>query len=310
MTPLPIIEKFSIVAPLGLCFHDVVTGERVTDGLKVAVYPATMRARKNKTLALPNRSGIYVLHQADGLENFAHGAGDAAFWAENAPEKAYVVEVSDNERRFQSFRFTAELPVKGLYQWENVPAASPSKSLASIPVYSAPTRKITGGMSVVRAHLRDASGAPAAWAVLEARFEGNLVARGMADRDGQVALIFPTLAPQNNPLTSPPGSATQISLTEQNWILDLTIKYEPNIFQSSPFIPAESEEEIFPDLRLVLAQATGRLWADVEQTEEYETAALYLGRELVLRSRAAQILSPMPASATVNSSYLFVSPAI
>lgn len=310
MTPLPIIEKLSLVAPLGLCFHDVTTGERINDGLNVSIYAETPVVRKNKVSAFPNRSGVYVLHTAPGLEDFINGAGDAQFWEDNPPQKSYIVEVSDNEKRFQSFQFTVELPVKGIYQWENIPPASPNKNLASVPVYPAPTRKILGGMSVVRAHLRESANIPASWAVLEARFEGNLVARGIADRDGQVVLIFPTLAPQSNPLTSPPASATQISLAEQNWLLDLTVKYEPNIFQVSPSIDAEEGEEIFPDLRLVLAQATGRLWADTEQTEEYEAATLNLGRELVLRSRAAEVLSPPPDSETVYSSYLFVSPAI
>jgi hypothetical protein len=310
MTLLPIIEKLSIVAPLGLCFHDVATGERINEGLNVSVYPVTTNARKKRASAFANRSGVYVLYKAPGLEDFINGAGDAEFWEENTPQKSYVVEVSDNEKRFQSFQFTIELPVKNIYQWENIPVASPNKNLASVPVYSAPTRKISGGMSVVRATLRDASDVPAAWAVLEARFEGNLVARGIADQDGQIVLIFPTLAPQSDPLISPPATATQISLAEQNWILDLTVKYEPDIFQSSPPVPAESDEEVFPDLRLALAQAPGKLWADVEQTEEYETATLNLGRELILRSRAAEVLSPMPDSATVFSSYLFVSPAI
>ncbi len=307
MTLPLIIEKLSIVAPLGLCFHDAATGERIGDGLNVSVYPATASVWKTRASAVPNRVGVYVLHRAPGLADFANGAGDAEFWEDNPPQKTYVVEVSDNEKRFQNFKFTVELPVKGIYQWENIPAVSPNKNLASIPVYSAPTRKVLGGMSVVRAHLRESEDVPAAWAVLEARFEGNLVARGIADSDGQIVLIFPTLAPQSEPLISPPATATQISLADQNWILDLTIKYEPNIFQTSP--PAESDEEVFPDLRLALAQAAGTLWADAEQTEEYETATLNLGRELILRSRKAGV-SPMPVSETAYSSYLFVSPAI
>ena len=310
MTPLPIIEKLSLVAPLGLCFHDVTTGERINDGLNVSVYAETSGVRKNRVSAFPNRSGVYVLHTAPGLENFTGGAGDAEFWEDNPPQKSYIVEVSDNEKRFQSFQFTVELPVKGIYQWENIPPTSPNKNIASVPVYPAAARKILGGMSVVRAHLRESVEVPASWAVLEARFDGNLVARGIADRDGQVVLIFPTLAPQSNPITSPPSNATQISLAEQNWILDLTVKYQPSILQVSPSIEAENGEEILPDLRLVLAQAAGKLWADFEQTEEYEEATLNLGRELILRSRAAEVLSPPPDSETVYSSYLFVSPAI
>lgn len=323
MTLSPVIETLYLVAPLGLCFHDAATGERISDGLNVSVYPETTSVRKHRMSAVANRSGVYVLHKAYGLENFPHGTGDAEFWQDNPPQKPYIVEVSDTERRFQSFRFTVDLPVRGIYQWENNPIVSPSKTLSSIPLYSSPTRKVFGGISVIRAELcespanaspdlpfQDETGLnPASFAVLEARFEGDLVARGIAGRDGKIALLFPSLSPQSNPLVSPPATATRVSLAEQEWELDLTIKYEPNIFQNSPPDLSESDEEVFPDLRLVLAQATGTIWADAGKAEEYTTATLYPGRELILRSRA-EIFSPMPDEATADSSFLFVSPAI
>lgn len=310
MAPLSIIERFSIVAPLGVCFHDTSTGERVFDGLEVAAYPANSGIWKNKTSLRPNRFGVYVLQKIKGLEDFSIGNGDAEFWSNNPPEKPYIIEVSDIEQRFQPFQFMLELPVKGLYKWENIPASSPNKTLESIPLYSAPTRKISGGMSVVRAQLQNVGGVPASFAVLEARFNGILIARGIADRGGQIVLIFPSLAPQSNPLVSPPASATRITLADQNWNLDLTVKYQPNIFQISPPDLIQSEEENIPDLRLVLAQAEGTLWADSGQTEEYTTAVLQTGRELILRSRQSAHTSPMPDSETALSSFLFVSPAI
>lgn len=205
MTTFPVIEKLFLVAPLGLCFHDAATGERVSDGLKVAVYTASKTISRHRVNALLNRSGVYVLQKVYGLENFSHGAGDAEFWTNNPPNKLYVVVVYDVEKRFQPFQFTVKLPVKGIYQWESVPTASPNKNLPSIPLYSAPTRKVTGGMSVIRAELCQIDESPASAAVLEARFNGTLAARGIADREGRVALIFPTLAPQNNPIASPPA---------------------------------------------------------------------------------------------------------
>ncbi|CAN5805353.1 hypothetical protein BH20ACI4_BH20ACI4_11940 [soil metagenome] len=310
MTPLPIIESFSIVAPLGVCFHDTATGDRVLGGLEVFAYPSSAGVWKNKTALRPNRQGVYVLQKIKGLGDFSSGNGDAEFWKENPPEKNYIVEVSDIEGRFQAFQFTVKLPVRGIYEWENIPLSSPNRVLKSIPLYSAPPRKISGGAAVVRAQLKESSGVPAALAVLEARFEGTLVARGIADRDGQTVLIFPSLAPQTNPIVSPPATSTRISLAEQNWNLDLTVKYQPNIFQTSPSEIIEDDEEKLPDLRLVLAQAEGTLWADGGQTEEYTTAVLQTGRELVLRSRPNANTSPMPDTETVSSSFLFVSPAI
>ena len=300
----PIIEKLTLVAPLGLCFHDAATGERIIDGLSVSVYPVTDTVWKRKTTASPNRSGVFVLHEAVGLEEFTRGTGDADFWQKNPPQKSYIVEVFDNENRFQSFQFELKLPVRGIYQWENVPLGSPSKSMSSIPLYSAPSRKTLGAMAVIRAELRESREKPASLAVLEARFNGTLVARGMADREGRIVLMFPALSPQNNPFTSPPSDATRIPLADQTWNLDLAIKYEPGIFQTSP--PSESNEEALPDLRLVLAQANGTLWANAGKTESFTTAVLQIGRELILRSREASNLSPPTETA---SSYLFVSPA-
>src|SRR5215213_9355000 len=176
MFPIQIIEKLSLVAPLGLCFHDAATGERVMDGLSVSAYPAANTVRQKRTAMFPNRSGVYVLHKAEGLGRFARGAGDADFWQNNPPQKPFVVDVSDNESRFQPFRLTLQLPVKGIYQWENSPPASPNKKVSSIPLYSAPARKVLGGMAVIRAELRESREDAAAFAVLEARFKGSLVA--------------------------------------------------------------------------------------------------------------------------------------
>lgn len=304
MTTLTLIEKLPLVAPLGLCFHDAATGEKVADGLKISVYPLTDNFRKIKTDALPNRSGVFVLQKAYGLENFRNGAGDAEFWANNPPRKTYIAEVFDAENRFQPFSFTLQLPVKGIYGWENTPPLSPNKTAASIPLYSAPTRKVTNAMAVIRAELRRADGKPAAFAVLEARFGGDLIARGIGDREGKIVLIFPTLAPQSNPLASPPTNATNAALAEQRWILDLNVKYQLSIFQSSPPIAEEIAGENLPDLRRVLTQPSGKIWVDAAQTEELKTVVLRLGKELILRSKA-EVGSPPEV---VSSSFLSVSP--
>lgn len=310
MTVMPqIIESFSLVAPLGLCFHDAATGERVGDGLRVEVHPVSQSPWKKRNKAVPNRVGVYVLHSAYGLKNFPFGKGDKDFWQDNPPNKSYIVEVIDELNRFQPFQFTVELPVKGIYEWESIPVSSPSNNLFSIPLYSTPTRLPLAGMSVIRASLFENDGKPASFAVLEARFEGNLIARGIADSQGRIALIFPSLSPQNNPIVSPPAQATRISLAEQKWDLDLTLKYQPNVFVSSPSASV-SDDETLPDLKLVLGQANGSLWANTEKTEEFTTAVLRFGKELILRSRLADVVSPMPGDETVFSSNVYVSPAI
>lgn len=309
MTSQTVIEKLSLVAPFGVCLHDAATGERVADGLNVAVYAANQSAGTRRDYAAPNRSGVFVVQKIRGLENFARGAGDAEFWKENPPSKTYVVEVFDVERRFLPFRFLAALPVRGIYRWEIAPAASPNKTLPSVPLYSAPTRRTAGAMSIIRAELRRADANPASWAVLEARINNSLIARGIADKNGRVVLIFPTPAPANKPLVSPPAAAVRASLSEQKWTLNLTVKYQPSIFQTSPPISMDANSEFLPDLRLALAQTNGALWANAAQTERFKTAVLQVGRELILRSRASGSASP-PDSSTAFSSFLLTSPAV
>ncbi|MEO6588179.1 MAG: hypothetical protein ABIP06_02525 [Pyrinomonadaceae bacterium] len=308
MTLIPIIERFSIVAPLGVCFHDAAAGARIFDGLSVFAYPANEDVRKNKTELLPNRQGVFVLQKIKGLEEFSRGGGDDEFWKNNPPEKSYILEVSDIEKRFQPFQLIVKLPVRGLYKWENIPALSPNKNQESIPLYSSPTRKTSGGMSVIRAKLHEKNGASAANAVLEARFEGKLIARGIADSDGQIVLIFPALAPQSKPLASPPLSSKRISLAEQEWKIDFTVNYKPGVFQSVPPETKSGTEEILPDLKLVLAQKKGKLWVDDGQSEQFTTAVLQTGKDLILRSRKSAVGSP-PASETVFLSFLSVKPA-
>jgi hypothetical protein len=293
-TPL-VIETLSLVAPLGLCFHDAATDEKVNDGLSVSVYPAAQKNIKNiwrkRTEAFPNRSGVYVLHKAYGLEEFTRGVtADAEFDKEDKDKKPFIVEVVDNENRFQSFQFQLTLPVRGIYKWKNIPNGSPNQTLPSIPLFSAATRKASGGMSVIRAELHESIEKAASFAVLETRLNGNRVARGIADKDGKIALFFPSL--------SPPESATRVPLAEQQWLLDLTIRYKP-----SPPVSG-SDEEKFPDLEL-LAQATGKLWANEERTEKFEQATLRFGKELILRSRAKTV----PGAEPTDSSFLFVNPA-
>ena len=149
--------------------------------------------------------------------------------------------MEDLERRFLPFSFVAELPFKGLYNWTSPldPApASPPDLPRNVPLYSAPTRRAPAGMAVVRAELRDAVlDAPAAWAVVEARLEGQLLARGFADERGQLALIFPYPAPLKFPPVSPPDSpptAQGPPLMQQEWHITLSAAYAP---QSPPSTP-------------------------------------------------------------------------
>jgi hypothetical protein len=170
-------------------------------------------------------------------------------------------------------------------------------------------------MAVLRADLWDTSiDAPAAWAVIEAFTAGKLIARGIADDAGRIAVIFSFPTPLSFAPASPPGSplgsppiATSPPLTEQVWPLELHAFYTPDRPVVSP--PDFVEGPPLPDLRFTLSQPPATLWADAEQTEILQETNLRFGRELILKSRPSPSSPPSPLSQP-RDSVLFITPAV
>jgi hypothetical protein len=302
--PVHVLERLTLVAPLGVTFHDTVTGLRVGSGLDVAIYQKTIPT--SRAQMFPNPSGVYVATSAPGLSReFAFGAGDDEFWSSLPAPQLYVMEVSDNERRFQPFSLEIDLPQRGIFNWVSPLETSPpaSDKPASIPLYSAPARRSPPGMAVVRADLRDATrDAPAAWAIVEARYEGNLIARGMTDERGSLALIFPYPAPATFAASSPSESPPTIhspKLYEQKWDVEISAGYAG--------VAEGATVPLIPDLRATLEQLSlppARLWKDHVGGAELKSIELHYGRESVLKTEDAASSSP-PA----QPSALLVTPA-
>jgi len=294
---------------MGLRFCDLTSGVLVGDGLDVQVYPAGNPA--TRVAAVANRRGVYVLHHAPGLRELEHGEGDEGFWQNLPPARDFVIEVNDNQRRFQSFQFTASLPVRGIYKWIEPVPSSPPTPIESIPLHSSPVRSVPSGMAVVRADLWDASNdTPASWAVMEASLNDRVIGRSIADEEGRIALIFPYPAPRPFSISSPPASPVgsppapnSLPLTEQVWPITLRALYTPVRPIASPPSLVESEPEL-PELRFTLSQPEATIWADAAFTEPLFEASLQYGQELILQSTAAAS-PPSPA----RQSVLFITPA-
>lgn len=310
-TPFITLDRLTMVAPLGVRFHDTMTGKLVGDGLSVWVYPPDKPTARRR--ALGNRKGIYVLHHAYGLRDREQGDGTQAYWDNPIPpNKDFIIEVSDDERRFQPVQFTASLPARGVFQWDG-PDDSPPVPLSSVPLFSSPVRTSPGGMAIIRAELWDTSiDGPASWAVLEAYDGARRIAQGIADELGRIALIFSYPAPITFASSSPPGSplgsppvASGPPLVEQVWALGLRALYTPDRPVSSPLNSVEADQS-FPDLRFTLSQPEATLWADAELSEILLETNLRFGRELILKSRPA-LGSPLSAT---GDSVLFITPAV
>jgi hypothetical protein len=271
------LEKFSLIAPLGLRFWDEVTAKPIGDGLKIEAYPVNQPYRR--VAAFVNQSSIYILRDLPGLRDLEQGFAEQEFLDGTVQKWAFVVEVEDLEGRFQPFRFTVQAPQRGIYVGEDLLAESPPRRPFGIPLFSTAGRSVPALMAVMRADLFDSqSQRPAAWAVLEARLNGALLGRGLADGNGRVALIFPYPELQLNALGSPPDAAVHSppfagpTLKEQRWLIEVKAFYQP-----------QSSIETIPDLQVVLSQPSATLWKKENQLE-LEEVILSFGEELILKS--------------------------
>jgi hypothetical protein len=292
MTTIRKLERVTLTAPLGMRFQDVVTGEFIGSGLSVLAYQAGNPARWFQLAA--NRSGVYALHHAAGLTDFERRGADEV-WQAPLPLKTFVIEVTDQERRFLPFQLRVELPARGLYAWVSPVTGSPVSSEPGVPLYSAASRQVPAGMAVARAQLEDVvHHKPASWAVLETHYNGRLLGRGIADEMGRVAVIFPYPAPRASPFASPLGSPPAGSgkpLFLQEWSLELRAFYSPPLAS-----PLEQAEAALPDLHSALGQKEAVLWDDIALTTPVTEAVLGYGRELILRSRDDGVSPPARAS--------------
>lgn len=270
-------EHLARVTPLGMRFWDQVAMSCVSEGLVVTAYPVSNPQRR--AYATVNRSGIFTVQNLPGLRAVEYGTGDAVFWANLPPPSSFVVEVVDERGRFQPFQFTVDLPVKGLLPWAPDVADSPPNMLPALPLYSTPARAVPAGMAVLRADLKDwIAEKPASWAVLEARLDGQPPVRGIAGKDGRIALVFPYPEPLSGPLGSPPESppsGERKPLLAQKWSVTLQAWYSASVLVPNRL-----------DLSSVFTQQPATLLATVSPATILNSATLEFGKDLIVKTAA------------------------
>lgn len=267
--------------PLGLRFWDRTSGRIVGDGLEITAYPAaqpTLRAT-----AIANTSGGWVLPALPLLGGDMRRADREDPWSPAPAQRAYRVEVVDAQRRFVPFSFPVRAPLQGFATWQCAGDTAPPP-IGAIPLFSSPTRPTPITLAALRAELVDAAtGAPAAWAVLEVDVPGQPALRGIADEAGRVAVLFAypeASATGEGPELSPTGPADP-PYTDQRWTLALRVRYTPRP-------PAAA-----PDLCTTLSQAPASLWSDSNRTAPLTSASLRYGRELIVRTTDSTSGRPM-----------------
>jgi hypothetical protein len=164
-------------------------------------------------------------------------------------------------------------------------------------------------MAAMRAHLVEWQpgtspvGKPAAWALVEAHLKNRLLARGIADDQGRIALIFPYPEPASPLFGSPPDflasppAGTRIPLGEQEWSVELEAAYTRHSAEDS------ISGDRIPELSEILSQPPATLWADSQAGQPLDPVKLKFGRELVVRS--TDFTRSPPEGAPV----LFITPA-
>jgi len=274
-----VLERDPHVTPLGVRFHDTVTGALVSDGL-VVTHPVTRPPGRAAAIVTP--SGAFVASGFPGLRAAELGAGDEPYWDAPPASGRYTIEVEDTRGRFHAFRFDADLPARGDFEPTCVETHSPPLGHGSVPLFSTPARTVVAGAAAVRADVWDVEAdAPASWAVVEATPAGGPTAVGVADARGSVVVILPYPEPAVAD-GSPPGQP--VPLAQQSWPLDLRVLYEP-----------AAPPPVVPDLCDVLEQAEATVVAAESPPTALTTATLEFGREVVLRTAGRAELLVVPA---------------
>lgn len=268
-----IIERQTIFTPLGIRFWDPATDSQVAHGLRVRAWPdgATWPVRT----AFRTGSGIYAFQGLPGLRDLEYPAANGGGLSSPPVQERFVVAVEDEQRRFLPVTLRVDAPFDGIYPTA-LAFSPPGEALPGFFLFSAPWRA-AAALAVVRAELvRESTGQPAAHAVLELHVEGSGLWHGIADERGSVAVFFPIPPFQATLGSSPPGP--QAPPQAQQWQVTARVLFEPDHLET----PAGADQ---PDLRTILTQAGGVLWAAAAGAPAaFLSATLTFGQDLVLRS--------------------------
>ncbi len=281
-----VLDRFSLVTPLGIRFWDGVTNSVIADdSLRVTTYPEVNA--NLKTQGFSNSQGVYIFRNLPGLRVIENGGGEnsATFWSNPPVQLPYVIEGKDNAQRFLPFQISLTLPQHGLFALPCVNVGTPPTPTTLVPLFSAPARAVPGGLAVLHAELWDFNTKnAAAWVIMDVRVPGKTPFQGMSDGQGRITIFFPypeptdfapdsAFDPPANPPNPPPPQQLQGSpLADHQWTLDIHAYYKP---------PAQLPT--LPDLCPTLTQAEATLLADIANKKTLTQVTLKYGQELVLR---------------------------
>jgi len=279
-----LLDRVTRSAPVRLRFRDEAAGKFITDGLRVSACDPAVPFRTVQ--AFTNTSGDYILAGLPGLAQFEQSdGGPEAFSNAAAKKKTYLVEVIDSFRRYIPIRFSIPAPIamedglpqhRGLFFWED-PADSFTGKTPYVPLYPAPSCPVSPSLGIIRATLCETpiSSQPrgAAGALLVAAIHGQneSTVRGIADKKGNIVVMFPYPEPVialSESMPQPDGPS---------WTAEIAVFYKR---KSTP-----------PDV------------FDLQETLSQPVAALAIDAGVVIRFNEDLILK------TTGQSVLYITPA-
>jgi hypothetical protein len=288
-TPLEVSQTFT---PLGIRFWDLTQNLPIDTPLVVTLTPANS---SGPTLqAVRTGSGVYAFFGLPGLWAAEHpgpwGYGPAR-------TLRYVVTVQDPSNTYLPAVLVYTLDQTGTLIVNGSPDTTPGARLAHL--FSAASRNVPPGVGAIRADLvDDATGQPAAWAVVRVEIGGETETwTGIADEAGRVLVLVPYPVAQELQVGSPPGFG-QGNIASQTWPVTIEVQYSPGqLGYPADVSGAGWPWTDTPSLRdILLKQQAATIWIDSATPAAQLMATLNFGQDLVLRSESG---SPLSAGSTL-----------
>ncbi len=266
-----VLERRARLTPLGIRFWDPVRDTQVSDGLIVSARLDSPGADRHDAFLTP--SGIYAFSDLPGLYDVEH---PGATGGSAGPRRRFLITVEDRLGRFVPASFPVCLPLarRGVYPLG--PDSPPGPAPRGVFLFSSASRIAVSGFAAVRGQLHDARReAPAAHAWVDVDV-GGAVWRGVADRTGAFAVVFPYPRLQVPFGLSPPVDA--VPPARQRWRTVVRVGYDP-------FARMAPSEGGLPLLRSILDQPPALVWPRVGLAPADEIVTeLTFGRELIVRT--------------------------
>ena len=272
------IERIRTFTALGFRFWDRDFAHPVSDGITATARPWG-RPDAAPVNAVRTFSGALGFHGLPGLKTVENEGLDAPLGS--PPTRRYLIEITDTKRRYASAALGVDLPLP--YTGHYVGPTLPSPPPPGFFLVTGPDRPRDPALARINGEIAlAATGAPAAWAVVNVTDPASNVWSGIANAEGRFSVTMPWPALEEVIAGSPPTGAAS-SLLQRSWTVDISVQAA-----ATALTPITSSG--VPDYSDVLGQPATDIWPEPPDASPTPTPTatlpveLRFGETLVLRS--------------------------